>query len=240
MKVLIVRAAQDARRTAARLAAAGRQAIVAPVLDIANLDFAPPVGVFDAILATSAHAFEKVDSLAPFRAVPLFVVGARTAEAARAAGFPAPQMVVANAGELGAVAARDLPRGACVLYIAGRDRKPDLEAALSPFFALTIVETYAAEPVAALPVAAAEALGSGDVAVLHYSQRSAAIFLDLAGRAGFAAELGAARHIAISADAAKPLLAAGLPVAVAAEPNEDSLIEELARIAADADRAGDA
>ncbi len=75
----VVRAAEDARRTAARLAAAGHQAIVAPVLTIRALDFDLPAGDFDAVLATSAHAFREAGRLSRVTHLPLFVVGARTA-----------------------------------------------------------------------------------------------------------------------------------------------------------------
>lgn len=229
MKVLIVRAAEDARRTAARLAAAGHQAIVAPVLAIRDLDFAPPDGAFDAVVATSAHAFGQPERLAAFRSLPVHVVGARTAEAAREAGFRAAPFVAANAAEL-ATSAQPALAGARVLYLTGRDRKPDLEAALGPSCRLVLVETYAAEPLPALASQAIAALASGDCAVLHYSQRSAAIFLDLAGKAGIDLNSCGAGHIAISPDAARPLISADLPVAVAARPNEDSMIEELAAL----------
>lgn len=230
MKVLIVRAAEDARRTAARLAAAGHQAIVAPVLTIRALDFDLPAGDFDAVLATSAHAFRDIGRLQRVMQLPLFVVGARTAEAAATVGFGVARAVAGNAGELAPAILNGLRPGARVLYLAGRDRKPDLERALAGRCALTIIETYAADAADALPPEAVAAIAAGEAAVLHYSQRSAAIFLDLAGRAGCDLKNRAIRHVAISDDAAKPLLAAGMAVAVAAQANEDSMIEELARL----------
>lgn len=239
MNVLIVRAAEDARRTAARLEAAGHQAIVAPVLDIRNLDFAPPGGGFDALIATSAHAFGRPDTLAGLLDLPLFVVGARTSDAAQSAGFSRPKTVAANVEELIRDLRERLPSGAHLLYLAGRDRKPDIEKGLAPGAALKVVETYEARPVAALPPAAVGALASGALdAIFHYSQRSAAVFLDLARRSGLGDRLDASRHVAISADAAGPLAEAGLTVAVAAHPNEDSMFEELARIRGVANRAG--
>lgn len=231
MKVLIVRAAEDARRTAARVEAAGHQAIVAPVLEIRNLDFARPRGGFDAVIATSAHGFGRPDALAGLLDLPLFVVGARTSDAARRAGFSRPKTVAANVEELMRDLRERLPSGAHFLYLAGRDRKPDIESSLTADCALSVVETYEARPVAALPPAAVAALSSGAVdAVFHYSQRSAGIFLDLARRSGLGDSLGALRHVAISADAATPLVEAGLRVALAAQPNEDSMIEQLARV----------
>ena len=68
------------------------------------------------------------------------------------------------------------------------------------------------------------------LAVEDISPLEITALLDLAQRGGFGPQLRALGHIAISADAARPLEAAGLAVAVAAQPNEDSMIEELARI----------
>jgi len=230
MRILIVRAAEDARRTARRLEAAGHQAILAPVVAIHPLEFTPR-GEFDAVLATSAHAFERPQTLASLCALPIFVVGARTAEAAQAAGFAPPRVVAANAEDLSCALRASAPPAARLLYLAGRDRKPDLEAALQDAFTLTVAETYEARPMAALPGAAQAALAAGAVdAVLHYSRRSAAIFLALARRADLADRLAAPRHVAISPDAAKPLAEAGLPLAIAAAPTEDSMIEQLARL----------
>ena len=239
MNVLIVRAAEDARRTAARLEAAGHRADVAPVLEIRNLDF-EVAGDFDAVVATSAHAFGKPERLLTLRGLPMFVVGSRTAEAALGAGLGAPRAVAANAAALAVETSRFLRAGARIVYLAGRDRKPELEAALAPAFALSVVQTYAAEPVATLPGIAAEALAAGDGVVLHYSHRSAAIFINLSRCAGLGPKLVDLRHVAISADAGLPLLEAGLQVAVAAEPNEDSMIEELARLEGEPNRAGKA
>ena len=239
MKVLIVRAAEDARRTAARLEAAGHRTIVAPVLEIRNLDFARPRSCFDAVIATSAHAFGRPGALAGLLDLPLFVVGARTSDAAQRAGFSRPKTVAANVEALMCDLRERMPSGAHFLYLAGRDRKPDVESSLAADCALSVVETYEARPVATLPLAAVDAIESGALdAVFHYSQRSAGVFLDLARRSGLGDSLGALRHVAISADAATPIAAAGLPVAVAAQPNEDSMIEELARIHGVADRAG--
>ena len=85
MKVLVVRAIEDARRTAARLAARGHEAILAPVLDIRPLPHEIPEGAFDALIATSAHA---VTGALPegLIDVAIFVVGERTAAAAARAG----------------------------------------------------------------------------------------------------------------------------------------------------------
>ena len=79
-----------------------------------------------------------------------------------------------------------------------------------PVSQLDVLETYAAAGGGGLSDAALAALDEGAVgAVLHYSQRSAAIFLELLEAAGF--DPAALRHIAISEDAAVPLRELDLP-----------------------------
>ncbi|MCC0003279.1 MAG: uroporphyrinogen-III synthase [Methylobacteriaceae bacterium] len=229
MKVLVVRAAEDARRTAARLRAAGHEALVAPAIEIRPIQANFPTGRFDAVIATSAHAFGSLGSQQPGLAeTPLYVVGGRTAEAAERAGFPRPRHVAANAGELVEALDAVSAEPARLLYLAGRDRRPEIEAKLGDRHDLSIVETYVAEARGALPPEAAEALRRGAIdAVLHYSRRSAEVFLALVRRALLRQALRQLRHIAISEDAARPLVAAGLSAAVAAQPNEDSMFAAL-------------
>ena len=80
-----------------------------------------------------------------------------------------------------------LKPGASVLYLAGRDRKEAVEAALAEKFELEVAETYAAEAREAWRPSEARAL-SRCVAALHYSRRSAGLAAALArdrGRGGF-------------------------------------------------------
>ncbi len=87
---------------------------------------------------------------------------------------------------------------------------------------------YEARAESALTEAAIAAIRAGDIdAALHFSRRSAAIFLDLARAAGVAGDLAAIVHVCISGDAAVPLLDAGLPVRVAATPDSAGLFAAL-------------
>ena len=89
---------------------------------------------------------------------------------------------------------------------------------------LDIVETYEARPLAHWPADVLAALNAGEIAcALHYSPRSAALFLDLAGAAA-----GQCRHICISSAAGAPLARAGLSFHVSARPDEDSMFALLA------------
>lgn len=229
MRILVVRALRDAERTAARLAAAGHEAVVAPAIEVRPLPYAVPDGPFQALIATSAHAFAACAGLERLQQVPLHVVGARTAAAGRAAGFGRPASVAPNASALVDSLEAIFPSRARFLYLAGRDRRPEIETRLSRRHDVSVVETYAAEPRDVLADEALAGIAQGRIdAVIHYSRRSAEILLELVRKAGIEAELGRLRHFAISAEAAEPLAAIIQSVVVAARPDEDSLLEALA------------
>ena len=124
----------------------------------------------------------------------------------------------------------DLPnRPARLVYIAGRDRKSDLETALAIVGqAMEVVEVYEAKEAAALPRLAIDALRIGALdGVLHFSRRSAELFVALARDEGVS--VSALTHFCLSEDVATPLRAAGCPaIAVASAPNEPALLDLVA------------
>ena len=111
------------------------------------------------------------------------------------------------------------------LYLAGRDRQSDLETGLrAAGHDVTIVETYEARAATALAPAALEALAKGEIAAaLHYSKRSAEIFVKLARDAGLTKALGEIDHLALSREAASPLPRAR----IAERPDEEHLLRLL-------------
>ena len=89
---------------------------------------------------------------------------------------------------------------------------------------VTVVETYEARAATALPPAALEALAKGEIAAaLHYSKRSAEIFVKLARDAGLTKALGEIDHLALSREAASPLPRAR----IAERPDEEHLLRLL-------------
>jgi uroporphyrinogen-III synthase len=235
MLVLVTRPAEQALETLVKLAARGHEAVLSPVTAIAATDAHWPPGTIDILVATSARAFEALRADPEFptpetkRLLPLFLVGQRTLDAARAAGFTGPALVAADVKELAPKLIAHLRSTSTALYLAGRERKPDLEiACVSAGFKLTLLETYDAAAAVSLSEEALAALDARAVdAVLHYSQRSAAIFLELLEAAGF--DPAALRHMAISEDAAVPLRELGLPhIEIAGHPDEESLLALLA------------
>ena len=117
---------------------------------------------------------------------------------------------------------------ASVLYLAGRDRKGAIEAALTGTFALEVVETYAAEARLSWRAREARALKSC-AAALHYSRRSAALAGELAKVCGDAQFLEL-HHFCLSSDVAEPIKALGAArIAVAERPDEAALFHLLSR-----------
>jgi uroporphyrinogen-III synthase/BMFP domain-containing protein YqiC len=224
MRFLVTRAEDAASRTAQRLERAGHEIIRAPLLTITPLPFAWPQGPFDALLATSGNAFAGWTQPCPFTALPLFTVGERTAERARAAGFPQAIARGHNADELSQFLLGDLPVSTRFLYLAGAERRPQLETKLRQAGRfLAVVETYRATPSGPLSEAARAALTDGKpLTVLHFSPRSARLFL--AASEGLATQNPIIRHLALSEAVAAPLIAAGCAVTIATAPNEDAML----------------
>jgi uroporphyrinogen-III synthase len=225
MHVLLTRAREDAEPTAARLAELGHRGIISPVIEIVATGATIPEANFDAVVATSAHAF-TLPQLKLLVNIPLYVVGERTREFARHAGWSAPIHVSDNAKSLVARLRADSRALRGVLYLAGRERKPDIEAAAEETgLDLSLVETYAARQVVNFSEEAERALRAGEVdAVLHYSRRSAELFVAMTQRAGLWAQAAALRHYALSDDVAEPLIGAGAQTFVAASADEDRLL----------------
>jgi len=231
MRVLVTRPEGQATRTAARLRAAGHEAVLAPVLTIAATGNAWPAPR-DALVLTSAQAALAMPAQAAsdWRDVPAFAVGERTAEALRGRGFGGVTSAGSDAAALAALMATRLPQGAGILYAAGHDRKPVLEQALAAAgLALTVVEVYAARPAPAWDTAIRAHLQASTLdAVLHYSARSAALALAQADAAGARQAFLALRHHCVSEDTAAPVIAAGATIVVTADrPDEDSLLATL-------------
>jgi uroporphyrinogen-III synthase len=117
-RVLITRPQPGAAETADRLRALGHEPLVVPLFVVAAKEWAPPP-ITEAIMLTSAAAArEGGPAMAPFLGLPCFCVGARTAAAARNAGFTdvrAPD--VRDGGELlAAIAAAGIRS---VLHLSG-------------------------------------------------------------------------------------------------------------------------
>ena len=224
MRVLVTRAREDAERTARRLAEEGHEAVLAPVLVIAPTGAPPPRAAWDALLLTSAHAVPALAALD--RGRPVFAVRARTAAAARAAGFRAVRSADGDARALARLVAAAVPRPATLLHATAPDRKAEPAASLAAAgFRVLVWECYEARAVPRLPDSALRAAEAGYLdAALHFSRRSAELLVGLAAREGLVPALRSVPHLCLSADVAAPLAARGFPTRVAPEPDEASLL----------------
>ena len=94
----------DAERSAVLLRARGFEPVLAPVIQIVATGAEPPDEKFDAIIATSANAFAFLSqkARADLGGLKLYVAGERTAAAAIAAGFDAPEETADDARALAA------------------------------------------------------------------------------------------------------------------------------------------
>ncbi len=200
------------------------------MLDIVATAAPIPQGAYDAVLATSAKGIECAGSRAEFyKALPLHAVGAKTAAAARANGWR-PEIVAGTAEAILPQLFARYPAPAHFLYLAGRDRQATVEAGLSAAgHCVTAVNVYEARAAESLTEPARVALAAGEIDIaLHYSRRSAEIFLRLVEAAGLTGRLGAMSHVALSDDVAAPLRAAGLSVTCAEKPDEAHLLKAAA------------
>jgi uroporphyrinogen-III synthase len=229
-RVALLRSVEDAGRSAEVLRRRGFEPVLAPVTTIRATGARPPGRAFDAVLATSANAFARLsaEARAELGGLKLYVAGERTAAAAGAAGFPGVEAIAPDATGLAGLIAMRLPRESRLLYLAGRNRKGDLEAALAAASRRVLaVEVYVAD--ARPKWSAAEALAvSTCQAVLHYSRRSADLARTLAERAGLGDHFRAVLHVCISQDAAEPLRGWGAArTAVASAAQEPLLLDAL-------------
>jgi uroporphyrinogen-III synthase len=224
-RVVLFREREDAKSSAARLRRFGFSVVCLPVVEIRTRPVQPRRSHYDAVVATSDKAFHADG--ASHTSSPLYVVGARTGRAAEARGWRLASPPARDAEELVRTLAGALKPEASVLYLAGRDRKEVIEAALSGAFDVEIVEAYAAEARAAWRQSEARSLASC-VAALHYSRRSAGLAAALAKTAGVEGCFLKLNHVCISRDVAEPLQALGASsVAIAETPDEVGLFRRL-------------
>ena len=225
-RILVTRSEPGASETAARLTAAGYKPIVEPVFAIEPIEAALPD--FDALAFTSANGVRQLAILSQRRDVPVFCVGARTAEAARGTGFAQVDSADGDVEALAALITDNLPKGARLLHAGNEDARGDLTGRIrSAGYAADFVALFRAIP-ASTPGPALKAQLAGQPAfeaVVIHSPRGAAIV------AGFAQGSTASLDIAaISAAAAAPLATIPGRTEIASQPDEQSLLSALARL----------
>lgn len=223
--ILVTRPEPGASETAARLAALGRRALLAPMLTIVPrplTDAAPP----QAVLVTSGNALGALPE--GLHGVKLLAVGDATAARARAAGFADVRSAGRDAEALALLAAQVCRPGYGPLLLAsGAGQGMALAAALrARGFHVRRRVAYAAAPVPSLPEAAAAALREGAVrAALFFSAETARVFVTRLRQALPAESVGNIVALALSPSVGRALFP--LPwraIRVASHPNQDELL----------------
>ncbi len=226
MRILVTRPLREAQTTARALSARGHSTIISPVLEIVGTNATTDASPYGGVIATSAHAITCLDLnlRIALQNLPLYVVGERTAQAAQAAGFTQIKATCPQASDLLATLS-PLPSQHW-LYLAGHDRKPDLETGLQlKGHAVTPLIIYEARAAAHLDPQAHAALAQRKIdAVLHYSRRSAELFLALAQTDGLAAQAQALHHICLSNDVGAAI---GAHAIIAQTPDQEGLFAAL-------------
>jgi uroporphyrinogen-III synthase len=232
MHILLTRPERQGQRTAELLRARGHRVTYAPMLRIElNPDSDLGNGPYAAIAITSANAVDAIAQHPRKELIlnaPTFVVGERTAEAAREIGFTHVISADGDVARLAEIAAKKIAPGGFVLYLAGEDRAGDLAGSLEASgHRVRTVEVYRAAAMTALPEETIRALQSDSIhAVLHYSRRSAATFLGLAAAGSCLVNVLKCKHFCLSAQVAEPLVGAGAKqVHVAQRPDESALLD---------------
>jgi uroporphyrinogen-III synthase len=228
VRLLVTRPEPDGARTAALLRGRGHDVVFAPLLRIELIDFELPNKAWSAVVMTSANAARAVarhprrDTLT---ALDAFVVGRHTAEAARAAGFRTVHSADGDKDDLAAfLRARFGEQSAPLLYLAGEDRAGDLATSGMP---VVTVVAYRAVKAERFAPAVAMALRQGALdGVLHFSARTAQVYLDCAAHERMLARALAPVHFCLSQQVAQPLSAAGAAaIRIAPRPDEAAMIE---------------
>jgi uroporphyrinogen-III synthase len=200
--ILITRPREEAARTAAAFKARGFETLIEPMLDVVPVDD-PTFSTEDAqaILLTSGNGARALGRTQVPRDMPVFTVGDRTAEEARAQGFTRVEAAGGNVEALAALVTAQLdPSGGPLIHISGRDVAGDLEGAVTAkAFTYRRHVLYKAHAAERFSEALTAALRAHTIAgVIFYSARTATTFVMLAKRAGLAEAFEAMTAICLS------------------------------------------
>jgi uroporphyrinogen-III synthase len=227
MRVLVTRPFQDSQETARLLETVGHRALIAPLLEIRFFD-GPPLSLdgVQAVLATSANGVRAFARRTDERVIPVFAVGAQTAEAAKLAGFVNIRSADGDADALAtAVGQWAAPEAGILLHAVGKDSDVKFEADLKRAgFSVrreTLYEAVAVE----FSGEAGEALKTHALdAALFFSPRSARIFCESLNKLGLGNNTQGLIACCISTKVASALTLSFQKVLVAERPNQAALL----------------
>lgn len=225
--VLVTRAEPGAARTCAALSERGFETINAATAHLTAHPVTLDLEGVGLIAITSPFGATCLANATSNRSTPVIAVGDVTAARLSDAGFEHVTSASGDAHDLLAMIREHAPNGE-ILHVRGVDQTGDLSTELNAHGLSARSEIlYAAEPVAALPDTAWNALETRACVLIH-SAKDAERFWALAQTAGRIDTLRAAPVIAISQAAAEPLRRHGVSrLSLAARPDESALFDAL-------------
>jgi uroporphyrinogen-III synthase len=220
-RLLVVRPQPGSGETVHAALAMGFEAVAAPLFTIRAIDWIAPDPRPQALLLTSANGVHHGgEALATLRALPVYAVGAATANAARAAGFTS---IVTGGNGIDAIIARAHADGvASLLHLAGREH----HLPARPPMPIDRRIVYTADATDRLPEVARAALPEA-VTLLH-SARAAGTFARLIDGSGIPRAI--LRIVAISEAARAGAGAGWRATAIAAGPTDAALLAVAAEL----------
>jgi uroporphyrinogen-III synthase len=230
MRILVTRPKPDGERTAALLRARGCDVMLVPLLRMEVIAAEFDDGRWDAVALTSANAVRALAGhprLKNLRAIPVFAVGRRTADAARALGFANIASADGAANDLVRLIAARHGSGERILHLAGEERAADLAAALAETgIEVRTKVVYRAVAAGKFPPEVRDALAAGRIGgVLHFSRRSAEAYVACAVAVSLLSRALEPAHYCLAQQVAEPLIAAGAAaIRIAPQPTEAALI----------------
>jgi uroporphyrinogen-III synthase len=231
MRLLLTRAEPGASLSAGRLRNLGHSVLVESMLRIEHIPQPPDLTAPAALVLTSTNGVRALSSWpasARWHELPVFVIGATTADACRVAGYRRVRSADGDANALFALIKEELdPRSGMILCAVAEITATDLHGKLARSgYSVRRVVAYRAIGATHLGAEARRALAESALdAALFYSERAAATFAVLVVREGLKKELRTIDFIALSPEVARPLAPlAPRQLVVAAQPDEDALL----------------
>lgn len=241
MRVLVTRPEPGGRRTASRLFEMGHDPVSLPLFEsriTAQVADLPESGLIDAVVATSARAFEFLRGIPvpqAYQRVPIHVVGPATAHSASEAGFATIHEAGGTASELARSLiannrASDMEKTPRLLYLAGRPRKPSLETELGGAgMSVTVLETYEMIKISySTDSIMNDVFDPPPDVILLYSANAADRLVELASDRNLGKSSHSSRFLCLSPDIRDRLPDPWrVRATAAARPDEDSLLASL-------------
>jgi uroporphyrinogen-III synthase len=225
--ILITRAAEDAKQTAADVAALGFAVMSDPMLTIQPLEAGLAHGA--AIIVTSRNALSWLEQQKCFYDVLLFIVGEETAARFKAAGFTNIGAVVPQSVDLPKVIKGSVqPAAGNLVHVTSEDAQTDFyDTLLDDGYGIEQIHVYKAVAATALAADTIRALQAKRIfAITFYSARTARIFQALAA----GESLRDVTAVCLSDAVADALsVAQWKAVCVAKSPNHTAMMDCLAK-----------